>query len=147
MRLYFLLGAVATLLLCLALLALLMRRLRINWNQNNRMAWAYLMPVLLAGLFLYISVTQFAPRVFDAIDILNRQYELKEAEIDTSALSGNCLEIEGEVYLFPPYKRFLFRESGQYQVYFTRRTRHVMNLVFVGESASSAPEAEPSGTP
>ncbi|MDD2426824.1 MAG: hypothetical protein PHR78_00170 [Eubacteriales bacterium] len=133
MRWYFLWGLVATSIIILVLFILMMISLRRNWNHTNRSVFSFFIPLLLVVLLVYLAASQFAPRVFDAVQIVYGQYASTEINLSEENFEYNRIVTGEEVFYYPP-SHFENPEAGRYQIYFTERTNYVMNLIFVGET-------------
>ncbi len=133
MVIYFALGLLLSLALTGALVALLVMFLRKNWNHANKTRLSYLAPIVLIVAIVYLSMTQLVPRVFDLVQLVNRQYNVREIEIPDEVIPGtHTLKIDGQIFFFPP-GTFESSDKGRYQITYTPRTLYIINVVRFGD--------------
>lgn len=109
----------------LAVLALLFKALRINWERRNRVAWGYLAPVALTGLFLALMLSLTVPRLLDTVNLLTESFAIDEVAVDQESLGWNSLNINGRRYFYSQWQLRL--EPGQhYRIEFTPRSGYLV---------------------
>jgi len=82
-------GLIACLGLVSALFVLLIVFLRKNWNHACKSRLSFLAPILLVAVISYLSVTILVPMVFDFVQLVNRQYDVREIDIPDEAIPQN----------------------------------------------------------
>ena len=133
MMMYFILGLIACLGLVSALFVLLIVFLRKNWNHACKSRLSFLAPILLVAVISYLSVTILVPMVFDFVQLVNRQYDVREIDIPDEAIPQNhSLILDGQRYYFPP-GTFKTGEQGRYQITYPPRTFYIINVVRFGD--------------
>lgn len=132
-HLYFLLGLVASGAIVLALLVILVKMLRNNWNHANRLRVSYVAPLLLILAILYFSFTQLVPRSFDLLQLAARQYGVIEIDMDSVQLGRSSLIADDRSYYFLP-GTFQDQDQGRFQIMFTPGTRFVIHVTYLGDS-------------
>ncbi|HHW93225.1 MAG TPA: hypothetical protein GX734_01850 [Clostridiaceae bacterium] len=133
MVMYFILGLLASLALVCALFVLLFIFLRIIWNHACRSRLTFLAPLLLVTVISYLSITILVPMVFDCVQLINRQYSVREIEIPDEVTPRNhTLTLDGQKFYFPPGV-FKSNEHGRYQITYTPRTHYIINVMRFGD--------------
>ena len=132
MMMYFILGLIACLGLVSALFVLLIVFLRKNWNHACKSRLSFLAPILLVAVISYLSVTILVPMVFDFVQLVNRQYDVREIDIPDEAIPQNhSLILDGQRYYFPP-GTFKTGEKGPFQHASHQKTLYNINVVRFG---------------
>lgn len=133
MVIYFILGLVACFGLVGALFVLLIAFLRKNWNHACGSRFSFIVPILLVVAISYLSFVLLVPMVFDFVQLVNRQYSVREIVIPDEANPHNhSLTLDGQRYYFPP-GAFKSGERGRYQITYTPRTFYIINVVRFGD--------------
>lgn len=133
MIIYFALGLLASFALVSALFALLTVFLRKIWNHSCKSRLSYLAPIVLVVMISYLSAVLLVPMVFDSVQLVNRQYSVREIEIPAEVVPRNhSLTLDGQIYYFPPGV-FKSGAQGRYQITYTPRTFYIINVVRFGD--------------
>ncbi len=132
-HLYFLLGLAASGAMVLALLIILIKMLRNNWNHANKLRASYIAPLVLILAILYFSFTQLVPRSFDLLLMAARQYDVLEIDMQSVQLGRSSLIVDNKSYHFVPGS-FDNQAQGRYQIMFTPGTRFVIHVTPLGDS-------------
>lgn len=131
---YFILGCVAATVMVVAMAALLFMLLRSNWNHTNRSRVSFLAPVVLSIAIIWVALTQFVPRVFDIVHLVNRQYTVIEIDIPPESIGRRSIIIDDETYHYPPKAFGHDERGGRYQITYTPRTRFIVRMTRLGET-------------
>jgi predicted PurR-regulated permease PerM len=102
--LYFFFILTVSLTLTGAVLALLIRRLVINWERKNSRPLSYLLPVLLTVVLLYLSLTIAVPRLLDTVDVLAGACPTEEMVITAEDVHFGSLQNSERVFFFYPWR-------------------------------------------
>lgn len=134
--LYFSLSLILSLMLTAALLACLIKSLRINWSRKNRRPLGYLTPVILTVLFILISLTVAIPRLMDVVNMISQSYSIETVKVNDAGLGWSKLRHEQRVYYFNHW-RFQPEPGRTYRIYFTPNSRFIVYMDDVTETAEN----------
>ncbi len=130
---YFTLSMLLSLVLSGALLALLIRRLKTNWDRKNRFPISFLAPIALTAIFLILTVYVTLPRVLDTIHMIEKSYVIEEVKIDSDSIGWSTLEVDGKLYYFNQWR--YHPETGKtYRLSFTPNSRFIVFMDEVVET-------------
>ena len=124
---YFLYNLALCLILSICLFVLLVYRLRINREHKNRHPAGFLLPVVLAAVFVVITLQLTVPRALDTFSIITKRYNVSETTLDSSQISKNSVTIEDQVYY---YDGFTIEPAPEvyYRISSTLRSRYIISM-------------------
>lgn len=103
MPLYFIFSLGVSIVLALALLALLITRLQVNWTGQNKIGIAFLLPVVITIIFVLVIYFDTQPKVVDLVNLIQGNTKTVEAKGTEIITRGNNLIIKNKVYLISPF--------------------------------------------
>lgn len=104
---YFYLCLFLSLGICLALLLLVLKRLKINALGQNQYKESYFLPILIAGLLASFIIFDLQARILDLSDILSDNCLTLKLSSENYQQEGNKLLINGERYFLSPIHKKL----------------------------------------
>ncbi|NLM19506.1 MAG: hypothetical protein GX217_05725 [Clostridiaceae bacterium] len=102
MPFYFLFSLGVSLMLAIALFALLINRLQINWTRQNKIGISFLLPVLITVIFIFVIYLDTQPKVLDLINLIQGNTKTIEVQSEEIEVQGNNLIIDDQIYLLSP---------------------------------------------
>ncbi|NLA71479.1 MAG: hypothetical protein GX850_03485 [Clostridiaceae bacterium] len=133
MAAYFIAGLIASAALIFALFKLLLYLLRNNWNHSNKSRLSYLAPVVIVIIITFLSLTEFVPRAFDLVRLVDQRYSVMEIDLQTLQKGRSSLIINDQSYFFAP-GTFKPDSEGRYQIMFTPMTRFIIHVTNLGDT-------------
>ncbi len=133
---YYFLSLLLCAILSLCLFVMLLHRLKINREYKNRHALSYMLPAILMIAFIYFSVTLTVPRVLDLPAVITGRFQVEEAHVDFDDLSNGILLIDGSRYFYDFVNNHEL-ETGNYKVSYTPRSRYIISMERIAESAEN----------
>jgi predicted PurR-regulated permease PerM len=126
--LFFIVSLLLSLIISGAVLAGLVKSLRINWERRNRRPVGYLTPVLLMAAFILLSAYLAAPRLLDSVSMITRDYETETVTLQKDHISWSSLDAKGRRFYF---NQWAFKpEAGiTYKITYTPHSRYIVDMV------------------
>ncbi|NLJ71145.1 MAG: hypothetical protein GX328_06760 [Clostridiaceae bacterium] len=102
MPLFFLFSLGVSLILAIALFALLINRLQVNWTRQNKIGISFLLPVLITIIFIFVVYLDTQPKILDLINLIQGNTKTIEVQSEEIKVQGNNLIIDDQIYLLSP---------------------------------------------
>lgn len=113
-----------SLILTVVLTVLLLYALRVNRERKNQHGISFLLPVLLTGVFLAVTLFTTIPRLLDTVNILTQTYSIEEIDVPMEGLAWNRVITKKQDYYFNQWQIEL-TPGERYRVEFTPRSRYI----------------------
>jgi glucan phosphoethanolaminetransferase (alkaline phosphatase superfamily) len=129
---YFIYNLILCLVLSTCLFVLLIYRLRINREQKNRHPAGYLLPVVIAAVFVILTLQLTVPRILDSFSLINSRYSVLETTLNETQISDNSIIIENKTYFFNNFN-FEPEPDVYYKILSTARSRYIISMTQITE--------------
>lgn len=124
---FFILTLLVSLFLVLALFWLLVIRLNVNWNHQNKVPMSYLLPALITVLLVGVVVTDSQKRIKDFASIIGNNTGSVEVKAGSWQRQGNLLLSADESLILPAFARDLDPETS-YRIIFAPNSKLVLDI-------------------
>jgi CRISPR/Cas system CMR subunit Cmr4 (Cas7 group RAMP superfamily) len=106
--------------------------LRINREQKNRHPVGYLLPVVIAAVFVILTLQLTVPRILDSFSLINSRYSVLETTLNETQISDNSIIIENKTYFFNNFN-FEPEPDVYYKILSTARSRYIISMTQITE--------------
>ena len=125
--LFFIVNLILSLTISGAMLAGLIKSLRINWERRNRRPIGYLTPVLLMAAFILLSTYLTAPRLLDTVAMVTHDYETETVTLQRENISWSSLDTKDKRFYFNQWQHH--PEAGKtYKITYTPHSRYIVDM-------------------
>lgn len=114
-------------LISLTLMLILLHYVKKNQLRKNKRGISFLLPSLLAVIFLVQVMTFTVPRILDSVNIVKADYRTVTGQVESVRFLNHALVIDGKTYYYNPliYKP---KVGDELKISFTPKAGYIADL-------------------